>query len=258
MMLSVVLATFNEEKNLARCLEAVKNLAGEIIVVDGGSTDKTVSIAKNYGAKVTVTNNPPIFHINKQKAVDRAIGEWILQLDADEVVSEELKREIIATIKQKDAAAGYYLKRRNYFLGHWLKKGGQYPDPVIRFFKRGKGKFPCKSVHEQMEINGRVETLKNDLLHYTAPTLDKYLENNNRYANLLAEEFVKSRLPVNLLTLVKYLIIKPIYTFLLIFFRHKGFMDGYYGFIFAFYSGWLYVKAYTKYFKISKQKTVNR
>lgn len=251
-MLSVVLATYNEEENIAKCLESVKEIADEIIVVDGGSIDKTVEIAKKFNAKVTVTDNPPIFHINKQKAVDRASGEWILQLDADEVVSEELKREITETTKQNNPAEGYYLKRRNFFLGHWMRKGGQYPDPVIRLFQKGKGKFPCKSVHEQIEISGKAGILKNDLLHYAAPTLDKYLENNNRYATLVAEEFVKARLPVNLLTLAKYLLLKPIYTFLLIFFRHKGFMDGYPGFIFAFYSGWLYVRAYTKYHKFIK------
>src|SRR3989344_4195971 len=92
--LSCTLATFNEEENIGRCLESVKNLADEIIVVDGGSSDNTVKIARQYGAEVTLTDNPKIFHINKQKANDRAKGEWILQLDADEVVSEELKNEI--------------------------------------------------------------------------------------------------------------------------------------------------------------------
>ncbi|MBI5123496.1 glycosyltransferase family 2 protein [Candidatus Roizmanbacteria bacterium] len=254
-MLSVVLATFNEEKNIARCLEAVKNLAEEIIVVDGGSVDKTVEIAKKYGAKVTVTDNPPIFHINKQKAVDLAKGDWVLQLDADEVVTDDLKKEIREVIKSKNAADGYCLKRRNYFLGKWLQKGGQYPDPVIRLFQKSKGKFPCKSVHEQIEINGEVETLKNDLLHDTAPTLARYLSNNDRYAALTAQEFKEEKIPLNILTALKYLLIKPVYTFLLLFIRHKGFRDGYPGFIFAFYSGFLFAKAYLKY---SKQRTVNR
>ncbi len=248
-MLSVVLATFNEEENIAGCLESVQNLAGEIIVVDGGSIDKTVEIAKKYGTKVTVTDNPPIFHINKQKAVEMARGEWILQLDADEVVSEELKNEIQQIIQDKDAVDGYYLKRKNYFLGKWLHKGGQYPDPVIRLFQRGKGKFPCQSVHEQIEIDGRVATLKNDLLHYTAPTLARYLANNDRYAALTVKEFKDNNLPVNILTAVNYLFVKPIYTFFLLYFRHKGILDGYQGFLFAFYSGLLFAKAYIKYLK---------
>jgi glycosyltransferase involved in cell wall biosynthesis len=92
--ISVVLATYNEEENLPRCLESVKSLASEIVIVDGTSKDKTVEIAKAFGAKVLVTTNPTNFHINKQKAIDRATGDWILQMDADEVVSEELSSEI--------------------------------------------------------------------------------------------------------------------------------------------------------------------
>src|SRR5579872_3225700 len=100
--LSVVLATFNEEENLPRCLESVKDIAQEIVIVDGTSTDKTVAIAKKYGARVMVTDNPPIFHINKQKALEMAKGEWILQLDADEQVSKQLGEEIQKIITMTD------------------------------------------------------------------------------------------------------------------------------------------------------------
>lgn len=248
-MLSVVLATFNEEENIQRCLQAVQGLADEIVVVDGSSKDKTADLAKKFGARVEITDNPPIFHINKQKAVDLARGDWILQLDADEVISEKLSEEIKAVIQKSNAAEGYFIKRKNYFLGRWLHKGGQYPDPVIRLFKKGKGKFPCRSVHEQIEIKGRVETLQNDLLHYTAPTLDRYLANNNRYAELAAKELRDKKIPVNIQTGLEYLLVRPLYTFFLIYIRHKGILDGYQGFIFAFYSGLLFAKAYMKYIK---------
>lgn len=249
MSLSVVLATYNEEENLSRCLDSVKLIADEIIVVDGGSADKTVEIAKSFSAKVTITNNPPMFHLNKQKALELASCDWILQLDADEVVSKELAGEIKGIITNSQSAEGYFIKRKNFFLGHWMQKGGQYPDPVIRLFKRGSGCFPCKSVHEQIEINGEVETLKNDLLHYTAPNLARYLTNNNRYTDLTAKELADEKIPRNILSALNYLLIKPIYTFFLLFIRHKGFMDGYYGFIFAFFSGLLFAKAYIKYLK---------
>lgn len=252
MPLSVVLATYNEEENIGSCLKSVKTIADEIIVVDGGSSDKTVEIAKSFNAKVTITDNPPIFHINKQKAVDLAKGDWILQLDADEVVSSELKEEIVLTINQEDIIEGYFVKRRNFFLGHWMHKGGQYPDPVIRLFQRGKGKFPCKSVHEQVEINGKVGILKNDLLHYTAPTLARYLANNDRYAALTAKEFKDKNLPINIITACNYFLFKPVYEFFMLYFRHKGILDGYQGFIFAFYSGFLFAKAYLKYIKMKK------
>ena len=125
--LSVVLATFNEEKNLRRCLDSVKDIASEIVIVDGTSKDKTVEIARSYGAKVTVTTNPPIFHINKQKAIDKATGDWILQLDADEVVSSELASEIKEIMEKNEQANGYWLPRKNFFLGRFLMKGGHNP-----------------------------------------------------------------------------------------------------------------------------------
>lgn len=254
-MLSVVLAVYNEEKNIGKCLEAVKGLAGEIVVIDGTSSDKTVEIAKQYGAHVTITDNPPIFHVNKQKAVNQSNGDWILQLDADEIVTRELAEEIIATIASNNANDGYYLKRKNYFLGRWLSKGGQYPDPVIRLFKKGKGSFPCKSVHEQIEISGSVGTLQNDLLHFTAPNLDKYLENSDRYTTLTAREWAGKYSLFNPVVLVKYLCIMPGYTFLMLYFRHKGLVDGIPGFIFAFFSGLHFVTAYLKFLgmKISKR-----
>src|SRR5581483_9317713 len=121
---SVVLATFNEEKNLPDCLESVKNFADEIIVVDGTSTDKTVEIAKNYKAKVLVTTNPPIFHINKQKAIDMATKDWILQLDADERVTPALAKEIEQIINGDEEKNGYWIPRKNWFLGRFLMKGG--------------------------------------------------------------------------------------------------------------------------------------
>ena len=119
--ISVVLATFNEEKNLAACLESVKDLAQEIIIVDGTSKDRTVEIAKSFGAKVLVTTNPPIFHINKQKAIDMATKDWVLQLDADERVSPELAKEIREVIskdppsKTDEPINGYWLPRKNFF-----------------------------------------------------------------------------------------------------------------------------------------------
>ena len=133
--LSVVLATFNEEKNLPLCLQSVKDLADEIIVVDGTSKDKTVEIAKKFGAKVLVTSNPKNFHINKQKAIDLASNEWILQLDADELVSTELKEEIKGILEEKESKIGYWIPRKNWFLGKFLLKGGQYPDPTLRLYK---------------------------------------------------------------------------------------------------------------------------
>ncbi len=248
--LSVVLATFNEEKNIGKCLKAVKDLADEVVLVDGSSMDKTAEIAKNFGARIFITKNQPIFHINKQMAVDKARGDWILQLDADEIVSQQLKKEIYRIIKKKNnGKTAYFIPRKNYFLGKWLRKGGQYPDYVIRLFKKGKAFFPCKSVHEQIQVEGEVGYLKGHLLHYTAPKFSRYLVNANRYTNLTADKLKEENLPINLQTSFKYLIWLPIKTFFSIFVRHKGFVDGLPGFVFALFSGLHHTLAYIKYLK---------
>jgi len=253
MKLSIAIAAFNEEENIGRVLSSVKDLADEIIVVDGSSTDKTVEIAKKFGAKVTITDNPPIFHINKQKAIDQCSGDWIFQLDADEEITLELAGEIKEIVKKGSQFSAFWIKRKNYFLGRCLKKGGQYPDPVIRFFKKGKARLPCKSVHEQMEVEGEIGWLKNDMLHFSVPTFSRYLTNSNRYTTLTAMEFKERNLPLNLFTTIIYIIVVPLKTFLNIYFRHKGFMDGFPGFIFALFSGLHFPIAYIKYWELTKK-----
>lgn len=256
--LSVVIATYNEEKNLPSCLQAVKDWIDEIIIFDGQSTDKTAEIGKKYGAKVFITTNKPIFHINKQMAIDKARGEWILQLDADEIVDDELRKEILQIARHQSInnhqPVAYYLPRKNYFLGRWLKKGGQYPDHVIRFFKKGKAYLPCQSVHEQMVVDGEVGYLRGHLLHYTAPDFSRYLENSNRYTSLTAAEFEKEKLKINPLSATRYLIFKPIAVFFSLYFRHKGILDGFPGFVFSLFSGLHYPIAFLKYLELKKCK----
>src|SRR5687768_13435739 len=118
--ISVVLATYNEEKNLARTLESVKKIADEIVIADGSSTDNTEKIAKSFGAKVIRTTNKANFHINKQMGIDAAHSDWILQMDADEVVPAELADEIEKKINEDSDINGYWMPRKNYFLGKFL------------------------------------------------------------------------------------------------------------------------------------------
>ncbi|MEK7129534.1 MAG: glycosyltransferase family 2 protein [Patescibacteria group bacterium] len=247
---SIALAVYNEEENLERCLTSVVGLADEVIVVDGGSTDRTAEIAREFNAKVIKTDNPPIFHINKQKAISACTGEWILQLDADEVVSGELHKEIAHIISSNSEFAGYFIARRNYFLGHWLRKGGQYPDYVIRLLRRGKGRFPCKSVHEQIIIEGPIGQLRTPLLHYSYRTLAEYWKKADAYTTLTAQEMMKSKVPKNIVSWVRYEWIKPTITFLSLFLRHKGFMDGIYGLLFAVFSALHHPIAYNKFLRL--------
>lgn len=249
-MLSVVLATYNEEKNLESCLTSVRGLADEIIVVDGSSTDWTRDIAKKFNARVFKVPNLPMFHTNKQLAVDKAKGDWILQLDADEVVTPQLKQEI----KSATGYMAYYIPRKNFFLGRWLKKGGQYPDYLIRLFRRGQARFPQKSVHEQIVVDGPVGTLSGHLLHHTAPIFGRYLTNVNRYTALTATQLEQQHLPLSSLNLLNYCVLKPMITFGTLFWRHKGFVDGMPGFIFALFSGLHWPIAYLKYWEANENR----
>ena len=249
--LSVVLAVYNEEKNIQDCLESVEDMADEIVVVDGSSKDNTVKIAKKLKAKVFIVPNQPMFHKNKQLALDKARGEWILQLDADERATSELKKEILLKIKNPKDFNGYYIPRKNYFLGKWLKKGGQYPDYLIRLVKKNKAYFPCQSVHEQIKVEDRVGYLKNNLIHLANTSLSHYWRNASRYTSLTAKKLSEDNVKFNILNILKYFIWLPLKTFFNIFIRHKGFMDGFYGFLFALFSGLHYPIAFVKYWRLA-------
>lgn len=304
MKLSLCLAVYNEEKNLHYPLDSAIDLVDEIIIVDGGSTDKTIEIAKSYGKKVRIisTDNPPMFHKNKQKAISAAKGEWILQLDADEELTPELRQEIKIVIGQSrlnrsesvksatdstdltgstdSTIVAYNIPRKNWFLTGFLMKGGQYPDYTIRLYRNGYARFPCKDVHENVEIinpnnqasrNKQIKNfndqnskkfgnlnlefgncldtcnlvigyLKNPILHYADPDFSRYLMRWDRYTTLEAKLLTKTMKQSNngtmngILMFLNYIIIKPKLTFLSMYFRHKGFMDGFPGFVFALFS----------------------
>ena len=242
--LSLVLATYNEENNLDECLKSAKAIADEIIIVDGGSRDNTVGIAKKYGAKVKIVDNPPIFHINKQKAIDLATKDWVLQLDADERVTPELSREIKEIIANDTVINGYCIPRKNWFLGRFLMKGGAYPDYTLRLYRRGKGRLPQKSVHEQAEVEGEVAYLQNPLIHMADRSFGRYLMRWQRYTDLIADELREEK--SNVVTPVNYGLIKPVWWFLLTYIRHKGFMDSWQGFVFSFFSALRFPMGYIK------------
>lgn len=235
MKLSLCIATYNEVENIHYPLDTAYDFVDEVIIVDGGSTDETVKKAKSYGSKIRVisTSNPPMFHINKQKAIEEAKGEWILQLDSDEALSPQLRNEIKHVISRPDAEDAYWISRKNFFLTRFLEKGGIYPDKTIRLYKNGKATFPCKSVHENVEITGTVGELNADLLHYADPTFERYIARWNRYTTLDAQILIEQK---EKLCAPCYFFAKPVLTFLSIYFRHKGFMDGFAGFVWALFS----------------------
>lgn len=281
--LSVTLATYNEADNLPKCLAAVKDLASEIIIVDGSSTDETREIAKKFGAKVIKTTNKPNFHINKKAANDEAHGDWVLQLDADEFVTPELKEEIKQLLagdsygydrwqsppkkllskllpfifpqakKLSKPAAAYYLPRKNYFLNRYLKHTGQYPDPVIRLFQRKLAYLPAKDVHEQMVVNGPIGWLRYDLDHWATPEFSRYVMRENRYSSFAAGLLKEQGIKPNIITFINYIFWKPLTTFCSLYLRYRGFQDGFAGFVFSLFSALHHPLTYFKLWELYEQ-----
>lgn len=253
---SVVYAVYNEEANLARSLESVTDFVDEIIIVDGQSTDQTVKIAREFGAKVISTTNKLNFHVNKQMAIDAASGELILQLDADEVVDKQLRAFILQQLKNGPGKiAAWQLKRKNLFFATFLTKGGQYPDPVIRLFWRGQAFLPANDVHEQMQVQGKLATANGHLLHYANPDLSCYLRKFNTYTSFKANQLQEMQLPLTAFNYWLYGWWLPWKTFFNLFLRHRGYCDGWAGFLFAFFSGLHHRVAYFKYVEATRSIT---
>lgn len=247
MKLSLCIPTYNEEKNINIPLNSAYDLADEVLIVDGRSTDKTVEIAKSYGHKVRVlsVDNPSNFLINKQRAIDNAKGTWILQLDADERLSDELKAEILQWKSNPDGKIdGYWIPRKNWFLGRYLMKGGVYPDAVLRLYRRDKAHFELKHVHEHAQIDGKTTWTKHAIEHMADPTFARYIMRWHRYNDLDVKLLKEGNKKPGL---VNYVVIKPLFTFLSMYGRHKGFMDGWPGFVFAFFSSVRYIDIYRKF-----------
>lgn len=255
MKLSVTLATYYEEKDLVRCLEAIKDIADEIIIVYGQKKDEKLSPDKKYHAKILcVPNEYENFHLMKRKANDMAKGDWILQIDTDEVVSLKLAAEIKKTIDSNPKENGFWIPRANFFLGRFLKKGGVYPDYTLRLYRKEKGNLPAKSVHEQAEVDGPVGYLKNDLLHYNNPTFATYLDRRlNHYTDIMANE-IKRGFFANVFW-------QPLFDknqgFFPIYFRHLGFLDGFPGFVWALFSALHFPIAFFKYLDKKNESKIN-
>lgn len=247
--LSVVIITFNEEGNLPRTLESVK-WADEIIVVDSGSTDRTVEIARSFGAKVFIEPWKG-FAAQKNSALEKATGDWILSLDADEEVSTELKTDVEQVICDQSPRDGYWIPRLNLFLGRSIRHGGYYPDPKMRLFRRDVARFEERLVHEDAKLTGTTGTLTSPLIHHAYPTLSSYIEHMDRYSSLGAQMAVeKGRRGFSFVDIV----LRPIFTFLYNYFIRLGFLDGREGLLLHLYhSGYVSWK-YAKVWELTRKK----
>lgn len=220
--LSVTIVAGAEEQNIKDCLESVK-WADEIIVVSDSSKDHTIDIAREYTQKV-ISKKWEGYATQKQFALQKASNPWVLSLDADERVSPELKEEICQVLKNDQGYNGYYIPRKNFFLGHWVKHCGWYPGYQLRLFRKEKTRMNERKVHEAFVVNGNVGYLRNDLLHYTHSTISATLKKINEYSTLEAEEKV-DRIKANGF----HLVFVPLAEFIKFFILKKGFLDGVYG-----------------------------
>jgi glycosyltransferase involved in cell wall biosynthesis len=229
----VVIITLNEEDRIRDCLASV-SWADEIVVVDAGSDDKTVALAREHTDHVIV--HPWAgFAAQKNFGIDRATGQWVLSLDADEQVEPALRDEILAALATPGAVAGFRLARRNILWGRWIRHGRLYPDWQLRLFQRGRGRFAERSVHESVTVDGSVGRLTGHLEHRSYRDVADFLERADRYSTLAAEEWLASgRRCRPFLELVG----RPLGRFFGMYVARAGFLDGWRGFLLAVLYGY--------------------
>jgi glycosyltransferase involved in cell wall biosynthesis len=242
-MLSVIIITKNEQNRIRACLESVK-FADEIVVVDSGSQDQTVQICLSYTPHVFVTDWPG-FGPQKQRALSKATGDWILSIDADEIVSEESKNEILQAISNP-SIRGYYLPRLSFFCGHPVRHCGWYPDYIIRLFQKQYGRFSEDIVHERIVLDGAASKLQYPLIHYSYDNLEQVVDKLNYYSSLGAQKLLQDKRHSRggLLTAI----IRALAAFSRTFILKAGFLDGRIGFVIAVTSA---ETAFYKYLKLA-------
>ncbi len=245
---SVAIIAKNEEKNIRDALESVKDFE-EIVVVDSFSEDKTVEICKKYTQKI-FQREWKGFADQKQFAIDKTQLQWVLILDADERVSESLKREIAEKIK-KSQVNGYYIPRKNFFLGKWIRYSGWWPDYTLRLFRKDRGRMEKRQVHEKVVVEGKVDYLNEPMIHYTYESIEEFIKKMQKYSFLSAIEILKKN-QSKYKVLLK-MIFSPAFTFFKMYILRRGFLEGLRGFILAvlysFYSFLKYAKVWEKLWK---------
>jgi glycosyltransferase involved in cell wall biosynthesis len=227
MRFSVIVITKNEEASIRRCLESVR-WADEIIVLDSGSTDDTVSICREYTAHVYRTDWPG-FGPQKNRALERATGDWVLSLDADEWMTPASRDEIARTLAQPQEVAAFRLPRLSSFCGRFMRHSGWWPDHVVRLFRRGAARFTDDAVHERVIVDGKTGTLREPIMHETFVDLDELLAKMNNYSTLSAHDMhrngKRSGLPMA--------VARAGWAFVRTYFLRGGFLDGREGFMLA-------------------------
>jgi len=252
-LLSVAIVTFNEEQNIARTLTSV-SWADEIILVDSHSTDRTAEIARSFGARV-IERDWPGFAAQKNFAIAQCNGAWILALDADEELSPVLQQQMRTVVSSGPTVDAFYLKRRNLFLGRWMRHGGFYPDSKLRLFRRNTvsveltPRFGDRAVHEVIAFDGSADTLDGDIIHHAYPTLSDYIDHMDRYSDLGAQVLLeRGHTAASLPAFIARVWLFPWLGFAWNYFFRLGILDGREGLLLhlyhATYASWKYAKAW--------------
>jgi glycosyltransferase involved in cell wall biosynthesis len=248
MKLSVTIITLNEEKDLPRAVASVSSLADEIIVVDCGSTDKTVALAEKLGCKVFFRDFDN-YSNQKNYAQGLAGGEWILSLDADEEVSRELSEEVKRAIKSRDFDA-YSLPRKNIILGKFIKYARWQPelDRHVWLWRREKGRW-TGDVHEEVVVDGKIGKLKNPKVHHQYETVAEFISMTNRYSEIEADEQIKKGVAFSFFRLI----FDPLYNFLVRYVYRLGFLDGWRGFVLSYLMAIYHLEIWVKVWERNKK-----
>ena len=248
-LLSVVVITKNEEKNITACLKSVQGWADEIIVVDDESTDATVKLAQVY--------TPKVFHrrmdvegTHRNWAYEQVKNEWILSLDADEAVTDELKKEIEETFVQNPTINGFSIPRRNYIGDYWIKYGGQYPAAQLRLFLKNKFKYEGVGVHPRAFLDGKTAPLTKDIIHKSYRDFTHFLTKLNGQTTLEAQKWIETNREMSF----GRALWRTFDRFPRTYFRKKGYKDGFIGFMLAFFASLYQIISYAKYWEMKKTR----
>jgi len=230
MGISVVIITKNEEERIKKCLDSLRGFADEIVIVDDLSTDKTVEICKDYGAKVIIHESKGDFGSQRNIGIDNSKGEWILQMDADEVVPYETAKEIRKKLMDSGEFVAFELKRRNFLLSYPLKYGGSY-NYGIKLFRKGKVCYNKGHIHETLKIEGKVGRIEADIYHYPFSSIRDILNKMNFYTDVEVDYFTKSLESISFKEIKYRLTWKSLKLFWKLYVKKKGYKDGMYGLV---------------------------
>lgn len=245
--ISAVIITKNEELNISRCIASL-TWADQVLVYDSGSTDKTIEIAKNMGAKV-IEASWEGFGPTKRKASESADYDWILSVDADEAVPAALQKEIRDVINQSADDIAYKIPRISFYLDRWIKHGGWYPDYQIRLFNRKKSGWNKEPIHEKVEAS-KIQALKNPMEHYVFKNIAHQVETNNRYSGLQADKMRKDGKKFSYF----HFMTKPYVKFIECYIFKLGFLDGWAGYLIARNAAYSVLLKWVKLKEIESQK----